>query len=65
MKALIAKESDQILGFTMFGVEAGEVIAVAQTAMLGEMPYTVMRGAIYSHPTIAEGLNVLFRAPPA
>ena len=65
MKALIAKESDQILGFTMFGVEAGEVIAVAQTAMLGEMPYTVMRDAIYSHPTIAEGSNVLFRAPPA
>lgn len=65
MKALIAKDSDQILGFTMFGVEAGEVISVAQTAMLGEMPYTVMRDAIYTHPTIAEGLNVLFRAPPA
>ena len=65
MKALIAKESDQILGFTMFGIEAGEVISVAQTAMLGEMPYTVMRDAIYTHPTIAEGLNVLFRAPPA
>ena len=65
MKALIAKESDQILGFTMFGLEAGEVIAVAQTAMLGEMPYTVMRDAIYTHPTIAEGLNVLFAAPPA
>ena len=65
MKALIAKESDQILGFTMFGLEAGEVIAVAQTAMFGEMPYTVMRDAIYTHPTIAEGLNVLFAAPPA
>lgn len=65
MKALIAKESDQILGFTMFGLEAGEVIAVAQTAMLGEMPYTVMRDAIYTHPTIAEGLNVLFAAAPA
>jgi pyruvate/2-oxoglutarate dehydrogenase complex dihydrolipoamide dehydrogenase (E3) component len=48
----------------MFGVEAGEVISVAQTAMLGEMPYTAMRDAIYTHPTIAEGLNVLFRAPP-
>jgi hypothetical protein len=47
------------------GVEAGEVIAVAQTTMLGEMPYTVMRDAIYTHPAIAEGLNVLFRAPPA
>lgn len=65
MKALIAKESDQILGFTMFGLEAGEVIAVAQTAMLGEMPYTVMRDAIYTHPTIAEGLNMLFAVPPA
>jgi len=65
MKALIAKESDQILGFTIFGVEAGEVIAVVQTAMLCGMPYTVMRDAIYTHPTIAEGLNALFATPPA
>jgi hypothetical protein len=53
MKALIAKESDQILGFTIFGVEAGEVISVAQTAMLGEMPYTVMRDAIYTRIWLA------------
>jgi hypothetical protein len=49
----------------MFGVEADEVVSEAQTAMLGEMPYTVMRDAIYTRSTIGEGLNVLFRAPPA
>ena len=64
MKALIVKNSDQILGFTMFCVEAGEVIAVVQTAMLGGMPYTALRGAIYTHP-IAEGLNALFATPPS
>ncbi len=45
MKALIVKNSDQILGFTMFCVEAGEVIAVVQTAMLSGMPYTALRDA--------------------
>ena len=58
MKALIVKNSDQILGFTMFCVEAGEVIAVVQTAMLGGMPYTALRAAVYTHP-IAGGLNAL------
>jgi pyruvate/2-oxoglutarate dehydrogenase complex dihydrolipoamide dehydrogenase (E3) component len=38
----------------MFGVEAGEVVPEAQTAMLGEMPYAVMRDAIYTHPTIGK-----------
>ena len=60
MKALIDTKSDQILGFTMLGVDAGEVIAVVQTAMLAGLPYTGLRDAILTHPTLAEGLNVLF-----
>jgi pyruvate/2-oxoglutarate dehydrogenase complex dihydrolipoamide dehydrogenase (E3) component len=59
MKALIG-DDDQILGFTAFGPEAGELLAVVQTAMLGAMPYTALREAIYTHPTIAEGLGPLF-----
>ena len=59
MKALIDK-NDRILGFTMLGADAGEVIAVVQTAMLAGMPYTGLRDSILSHPTMAEGLNVLF-----
>jgi len=55
-----------MLGFTMFGPEAGEVMAVVQTAMLVGMPYTGLRDAMLAHPTMAEGLGPLFAAvPPA
>jgi pyruvate/2-oxoglutarate dehydrogenase complex dihydrolipoamide dehydrogenase (E3) component len=60
MKALVAARSDRILGFTMFGPEAGEVMAVVQTAMLAGMPCTGLRDAILAHPTMAEGLGALF-----
>ena len=64
LKALIAAESDRILGFTALGAQAGELIAVVQTAMLAGVPYTALRDAILTHPTIAEGLTVLFANEP-
>jgi hypothetical protein len=33
--------------------------------MLGHMPYTALRDAIFTHPTAAEGLVALFGKPPA
>jgi pyruvate/2-oxoglutarate dehydrogenase complex dihydrolipoamide dehydrogenase (E3) component len=60
MKVLVEAVGDHILGFTMIGAEAGEVIAAVQTAMLGGLPYTLFRDAILTHPTMAEGLNALF-----
>jgi pyruvate/2-oxoglutarate dehydrogenase complex dihydrolipoamide dehydrogenase (E3) component len=60
MKALIAPHTGCILGFTMIGPEAGEVMAVVQMAMQAGFPYTVLRDSILAHPTMAEGLNVLF-----
>jgi pyruvate/2-oxoglutarate dehydrogenase complex dihydrolipoamide dehydrogenase (E3) component len=60
MKALVDARTDRILGFTMFGPEAGEVMAAVQTAMLAGMPYTGFRDAIIAHPTMAEGLSGLF-----
>ena len=60
MKGLIEAASNRIVGFTMFGPEAGEVMAVVQTAMLAGMPYTGLRDAVLAHPTMAEGLNGLF-----
>jgi pyruvate/2-oxoglutarate dehydrogenase complex dihydrolipoamide dehydrogenase (E3) component len=64
MKALVAADDDQILGFAMIGPEAGEVMAVVQTAMLAHLPYTGLREAILAHPTMAEGLNSLFANIP-
>ena len=65
MKALVEADSERILGFTMFGADAGEVVAVVQTAMLAGMPYTGLRDAIITHPTMAEGLVPLFANAPA
>ena len=64
LKALIDTESDRILGFTAIGVAAGELIAVVQVTMLGGLPYTVLRDAIFTHPTMPEGLIPLFSAVP-
>jgi pyruvate/2-oxoglutarate dehydrogenase complex dihydrolipoamide dehydrogenase (E3) component len=63
MKALVG-DDDRILGFTMIGAEAGEVIAVVQTAMLADLPYARLRDAILAHPTMAEGLGALFAQVP-
>jgi pyruvate/2-oxoglutarate dehydrogenase complex dihydrolipoamide dehydrogenase (E3) component len=63
LKALIGAD-DRILGFTAFGVEAGEVMAVVQVAIAAGMPYTAIRDAVLTHPTIAEGLTVLFSSVP-
>jgi pyruvate/2-oxoglutarate dehydrogenase complex dihydrolipoamide dehydrogenase (E3) component len=65
MKVLVERRSDRILGFTMIGPEAGEVLAAVQMAILGGLPCTLFRDAILTHPTMAEGLNALFAAIPA
>ncbi|MBC7837487.1 MAG: FAD-dependent oxidoreductase, partial [Nitrospiraceae bacterium] len=64
MKALIETDGDRILGFTVFGVGAGEIIAVVQVAMLAGLPYTTLRDAIFTHPTLPEALGFLFANVP-
>lgn len=64
-KALVATDSDRILGFTAFAPEAGAVMTIVQTAMTARLPYTALRDAILVHPTMAEGLALLFHAVPA
>jgi pyruvate/2-oxoglutarate dehydrogenase complex dihydrolipoamide dehydrogenase (E3) component len=59
MKMLLGKDSDEIVGFTAFGIEASELMAAVQTAMVGRLPYTALRDAIFAHPTMAEGLVYL------
>jgi pyruvate/2-oxoglutarate dehydrogenase complex dihydrolipoamide dehydrogenase (E3) component len=65
LKALVGADSDEILGFTALGPQAGELMAVVQTAILGRIPYTALRDAIFTHPTMAEGLVALFSEVPA
>ncbi|HEY4417714.1 MAG TPA: FAD-dependent oxidoreductase [Verrucomicrobiae bacterium] len=64
MKTLIATDSDRILGFTVFGFGAGEIMSTVQVAMLANLPYTTLRDAVFTHPTLLEGLISLFSAVP-
>lgn len=64
LKALVEAESGHILGFTAFGVGAGEILAAVQIAMIAGLPYTALRDAVLTHPTLPEGLIALF-SPPA
>jgi pyruvate/2-oxoglutarate dehydrogenase complex dihydrolipoamide dehydrogenase (E3) component len=65
MKALISESDDRIVGFTMVGTTAGEVMAAVHTAMLAGLSYSTLANAPFAHPTMAEGLSLLFsNAPP-
>ena len=64
LKVLVAATDDRILGFTMIGSDAGEVMAAVQTAMLAELPYTKLRDAVIAHLTVAEGLGPLLENVP-
>ena len=60
MKAVVDASTGQILGCAVLGIEGGEIMAVLQMAMMGKVPYTVLRDAVFAHPTLAESLNNLF-----
>jgi pyruvate/2-oxoglutarate dehydrogenase complex dihydrolipoamide dehydrogenase (E3) component len=64
LKALVEADGDRILGFTVFGVGAGEIMTCVQVALIAGMPYTALRDAILTHPTLAEGLSPLFSSKP-
>jgi pyruvate/2-oxoglutarate dehydrogenase complex dihydrolipoamide dehydrogenase (E3) component len=60
MKAIVDADTKQILGCAILGIEGGELMAMLQIAMMGKVPYPVLKDAIFAHPTLAEGLNTLF-----
>jgi pyruvate/2-oxoglutarate dehydrogenase complex dihydrolipoamide dehydrogenase (E3) component len=62
MKAIVDADTKQILGCAILGIEGGELMAMLQIAMMGKVPYPVLREGIFAHPTLAEGLNTLFMA---
>jgi pyruvate/2-oxoglutarate dehydrogenase complex dihydrolipoamide dehydrogenase (E3) component len=60
MKAVVDAGTDHILGAAVLGIEGGEVMSMLQLAMMGNLPYTALRDAVFAHPTLAESLNNLF-----
>ena len=62
MKAIVDAETNQILGAAVLGIEGGEIMALFEVAMMGQVPYTMLRDGVFAHPTLAESLNNLFMA---
>jgi pyruvate/2-oxoglutarate dehydrogenase complex dihydrolipoamide dehydrogenase (E3) component len=60
MKAVVDADTGQILGAAVLGIEGGEIMAMLEVAMMGKVPYTVLRDGVFAHPTLAESLNNLF-----
>ena len=60
MKAVIDAKTDRILGCAVLGIEGGEIMAMIQISMIGDLSYTTLRDAVFAHPTLAESLNTLF-----
>jgi pyruvate/2-oxoglutarate dehydrogenase complex dihydrolipoamide dehydrogenase (E3) component len=65
MKVVVSAGDDRILGFTMLGADAGEIMAAVQTAMLAGLPYAKLRDAVIAHLTTAEGLGLLLANVPS
>ena len=65
MKVLVEAQSDRILGFTMLGQEAGEVMAIVQMAMVAGLPDAGLRDSVFTHPAMAEGPVSLLANVPA
>src|SRR5581483_4878659 len=57
MKAVVHARTDRILGAAVLGIEGGELMALFQVAMMGDLPYTTLRDGIFAHPTLAESVN--------
>ncbi|MDQ2775308.1 MAG: hypothetical protein M3Y57_10400 [Acidobacteriota bacterium] len=62
MKLVVNAENDHILGASILAAEGGELVQILSTLMLAEKPYTLLKGAIYIHPTLAEGFFSLMES---
>jgi len=62
MKAIVDAGTNQILGAAILGIEGGEIMSALQIAMMGKLPYTMLRDGTFAHPTLVESLNNLFMA---
>ncbi|HYL85999.1 MAG TPA: mercuric reductase [Candidatus Angelobacter sp.] len=55
MKIVVDASNDRILGASILSPEGGELVQILGALMLAGQPYTLLKGAVYIHPTLAEG----------
>ena len=62
-KAIVERDTHRILGATLYAAEAHETINLIALAMKADLPYETLRDMIFTHPTMSESLNDLFKTP--
>jgi pyruvate/2-oxoglutarate dehydrogenase complex dihydrolipoamide dehydrogenase (E3) component len=59
MKIVVDAATDRVLGASILATEGGELVQILSTLMRAGAPYTLLKGAIFIHPTLAEGFWTL------
>ncbi len=59
MKIVVDASNDKILGASILAIEGGELVQLLGAVMMAGAPYTLLKGAVYTHPTLAEGFWTL------
>jgi pyruvate/2-oxoglutarate dehydrogenase complex dihydrolipoamide dehydrogenase (E3) component len=62
LKIVADASNDQVLGASILAADGGEIVQILHTLMLAGQPYTLLKGAIYIHPTMAEGFFALLES---
>lgn len=62
MRIVVDAANDRILGASILASEGGELVQILGALILAKKPYTVLKGAVYIHPTLAEGFFALMDA---
>jgi pyruvate/2-oxoglutarate dehydrogenase complex dihydrolipoamide dehydrogenase (E3) component len=65
MKIVVDAETDMVLGAAILSSEGAELVQILGTLMLAQRPYTLLKGAVYIHPTLAEGFFSLMESVQA
>lgn len=63
LKMLVDPDTKTIIGATIYAPESHEIINMVALAMRAQLPYTMLRDQIYTHPTISEAFNDLLKNP--
>jgi pyruvate/2-oxoglutarate dehydrogenase complex dihydrolipoamide dehydrogenase (E3) component len=62
MKIVVDASNDRILGASLLASEGGELVQILGALMMAGAPYTLLKGAVYIHPTLAEGFFALLES---
>lgn len=59
-KAVVDKDTEEVLGVSLYGQQSEEIINLIKLAIDQKISYKILKDSIYTHPTMIESFNDLF-----